>query len=115
MKGFCAAVTLLLLGACTPPPTPTIWSKPGASDDDVAQDSARCRLVARGFVPESPAPYPGAIGPSAFAGEGVNLRRERFFGECMLQKGYSPQTATEPKVNPEAEPGPAGETKEPAP
>lgn len=93
MKRLCTAVALVVLGGCTSPQTPTVWSKPDATEEEVAQDNARCRLVARAFSPESVAPYLGSLGASTPGSEIVNLRQERYFGECMLQKGYSPQTA----------------------
>ena len=111
MKRLCTAVALVVLGGCTSPQTSTVWSKPDATEEDVAQDSARCRLVARAFSPESVAPYLGSLGPSALGGEVVNLRQERYFGECMLQRGYSPQTAAT-DTNPGADGAPVGESKE---
>jgi len=99
MKRLFGAVALLVLASCTPPPTPTTWSKPGSTDEELAQDTARCRLAARAFSSEGPAPYPGA---STIGGEFANLRRERHFGDCMTANGYRPQTAqTEAKSNPD--------------
>ena len=101
MKRFFGSLALVVLAACTPAPTPTTWSKPGSAEDDFAQDTARCRLAARAFSSEGPAPYPGA---STLGGEFANLRQERHFGDCMIANGYSPQTAqTDAKPQPDSD------------
>ena len=81
-----------ILGACAP----TIWDKPEATQADFNQDSARCRLLARGMNPGgfyaqgsaefvAGAALGNAIGTAA--NQGATYR------DCMMATGYTPRGA----------------------
>ena len=87
----------LLLPACAT----SQWTRPGTSEQEVAQDKYECRMQTA-FVPDmpiypSPPPYPGnkvSAGVTGFA-DGFNLGRamsrpspEKLFSLCMRGRGY---------------------------
>ena len=91
MKRIGAAMVLAALVGCAAA-HPVVWSKPGATDDEIANESARCRSVARVVSPE-PA-YP-ALGPVAPEGGFTSVRQQRAFVNCMAAAGFTPQVAGE--------------------
>ena len=82
----------LILGACAP----TIWDKPGATQADFNQDSARCRLLARGM---NPGDFYAQGSTSFVAGAalgnaiGTAANQGATYRDCMLAIGYTPQAS----------------------
>ena len=71
---------------------PVLWSKPGATEDNAANEIGRCRSVARVVAPEPTYPALGSIGlRSGF----TDSRQQRAFGDCMAAAGFTPQVAGE--------------------
>jgi hypothetical protein len=83
-------LSCLVLGACAP----TIWDKPGATQADFNQDSARCRLLARGM---NPGDFYAQGSPSFVAGAtlgnalGTAANQVATYRDCMMALGYTPE------------------------
>jgi hypothetical protein len=99
--GNAVMLSCLVLGACTP----TIWDKPGATQTDFNQDSARCRLLARGM---NPGDFYAQGSTNFVAGAalgnalGTAVNQGATYHDCMMAVGYTPRA-------------PGAETDEPAP
>jgi hypothetical protein len=94
-KIILAAITLALpsiFGACAP----TIWDKQGATQADFNQDSARCRLLARGmnlgdfYAQGSPGFVAGAALGNAV---GTAANQAATYRDCMMATGYTPRAS----------------------
>ena len=82
----------LILGACAP----TIWDKPGATQADFNQDSARCRLLARGMNPgDFYAQGSASFVASAALGNAIGTAANQvaIYRDCMMAMGYTPQAS----------------------
>jgi len=83
-------LSCLVLGACAP----TIWDKPGATQADFNQESAQCRLLARGmnsggfYAQGSPSFVAGAALNNAL---GTAANQVATYRDCMMALGYTPQ------------------------
>ena len=72
----------------------TLWEKPGATPAEFTQDSAKCRLVARGLNPGgflaegTPQFVAGAAIGSAI---GTAAAQTATFNDCMMADGYLPE------------------------
>lgn len=78
--------------------TPMVFDKPGATHAEFSQDSAKCRLVARGLTPGS---FYAQGSESFVAGAAVGnaigtaVNRRETYKDCMMATGYTleaPQT-----------------------
>jgi hypothetical protein len=81
-----------LLGACAP----TIWDKPDATQADFNQDSARCRLLARGMNPggfyaQGSAQFVAGAALGNTLGTAANQRAT--YRDCMMATGYAPRAS----------------------
>jgi hypothetical protein len=87
------AALLVCLAACAC--TPTVWDKPGATQDQFNQDSARCRLLARGmnsgdfYAQGSSGFVEGAVIGNAI---GTAINQAATFHDCMMATGYTPSS-----------------------
>jgi hypothetical protein len=74
---------------------PTVWDKPGGSQAEFNQDSARCRLFARGmnsgdFYAEG---SPGFVASAAVGNAiGTAVNQQATYHDCMMAVGYAPQS-----------------------
>lgn len=85
-----AMVACAVLAGCAP----TIWDKPGGSQAEFNQDSAKCRLLARGMNPGefyaqgSPGFVSGATVGNAL---GTAIAQDSTYQDCMMAVGYTPR------------------------
>lgn len=75
---------------------PTVWDKPGATQADFGQDSARCRLVARGmnsgdFYAQGSANF--VAGATLGNAVGTAIGAAATYRDCMMAIGYTPQAS----------------------
>jgi|SRR5271155_88784 len=90
-----------ILAACAP----TIWDKPGATQADFNQDSARCRLLARGM---NPGDFYAQGSASFVAGAalgnavGTAANQAATYRDCMMAVGYTPQSSGAASYEPES-------------
>lgn len=86
-----ALIACVGISACAP----TIWDKPGGSQAEFNQDSARCRLFARGmnsgdFYAEG---SPGFVASAAVGNAiGTAVNQQATYHDCMMAVGYSPRS-----------------------
>lgn len=79
---------LTAVSACAP----TVWDRPGATQAQFSQDSAGCRLLARGmnsgdfYAQGSPGFVAGAAVGNAI---GTAVNQAATFRDCMMAKGYT--------------------------
>ena len=77
----------IILSACAP----TVWEKPGATQAQANQDSAKCRLVARGMNSGgsySADPHGSATGAAVSNTFGSALNTASTYQDCMVAIGY---------------------------
>lgn len=91
---------------------PTVANKPGATQAEFDQDSARCNLVARRLSSRSPnAEASPVIGASLGYGVTTAIDEQKIYHDCMTAAGYGtgqnqarsgpqPQTETAPSTPP---------------
>lgn len=81
----------LLLSGCGQ----TLWDKPGATPAEFSQDSARCRLIARGL---NPGGFYASGSPEFVAGAalgnaiGTAASQMGTYNDCMMASGYTPES-----------------------
>src|SRR5438105_2568927 len=85
-----ALAACLEIVACAP----TIWDKPGTTQVQFNQDSARCRLLARGmnsgdFYAEGSPKFVAAAAVGNAIGTAVN--QQATYHDCMMAVGYTPR------------------------
>jgi hypothetical protein len=101
MQNLCntmALLTSMTLTACAP----TIWDKAGGTQTGFNQDSAQCRLVARGMNPGTfYAQGSPAFVASAEVGNaiGTAANQAATYRDCMMALGYTPRNANEANVS----------------
>lgn len=94
---FLIALALLGTAACTP----TEWDKPGATKAQFIQDSARCRLMARGmngggFSAEGSARFVAVAALGSAIGTAID--RAATVNDCLMADGYTPRSASSPQA-----------------
>jgi hypothetical protein len=92
-----------IVGACAP----TIWDKSDATQADFDQDSARCRLLARGM---NPGGFYAQGSASFVAGAalgnaiGTSANQSAIYRDCMMAVGYTPRASAAASYGPEPSP-----------
>jgi hypothetical protein len=78
----------MALGGCAP----MVFDKPGATQVDFSEDSAKCRLVARGMNPGSfyAQGSPGFVAGAAVGNAiGTAANQRATYKDCMMAAGYT--------------------------
>ena len=110
-------IVMGLTTACAP----TVGNKPGATQAEFDQDSARCNLMARQLGSRSPnteASSDFVAGASLDHGIATAINEQRIYHDCMTAAGYGTgqnQTLSGPQMQPRTETAPSIPTSPPKP
>lgn len=106
---------VMVLTACGP----TVENKPGATQAEFDQDSARCNLVARRLSSRSPnAEASPVIGASLGYGVTTAIDEQKIYHDCMAAAGYGTgqnQARSGPQMQPQTETAPSTPLSPPKP
>ena len=96
-----ALFACLQMVACAP----AVWEKPGGTQAEFNQDSARCRLLARGmnsgdFYAEGSPKFVAAAALGNAIGTAINQQGN--YRDCMMAVGYTPHAAAPESASPAA-------------
>ncbi|MDH1308331.1 hypothetical protein N5C40_17570 [Pseudomonas fulva] len=82
LKGWVVAGALLLIAGCAQPQHRMV--KPGASDEAVMQDDARCQNQSA-MIQVADWEYRGTFAEGA----NIQMKQNKAYQNCMIGKGYS--------------------------
>jgi len=82
LKGMVATGVILLVAGCSTPQYRMV--KPGASDEVVTQDDAKCQNQSA-MIQVADWEYRGTIAEGA----NIQIKQQKAYQNCMIGKGYS--------------------------
>jgi hypothetical protein len=101
LKGRLYSITIVTLLLGCAPTQEREFAKAGVPEDQIAADTAQCRMIARGLVPgpvsfTGASPYLGSFG-ALNQSEALDQNRKSATIDCMIARGYQMQMRPPPR------------------